>query len=76
MNRQQQLPFGELEVDERRYDLNPGIADKNIERAECLDHPSGASLYLLFVGDIHRHADGALSVGDQSREPSHRLPFD
>ena len=63
MDRQQQLPFGEFEVDEGRYDLNPGIADKNIERAECLDHLCGAGLHLLFVGDIHRNAEGALSSG-------------
>src|SRR5262245_26033223 len=63
MDRQQFLPLGELEFDQRRDDLNAGVADKNIERAECIDHPGGASLHLLLIGDIHRHADGALSAG-------------
>ena len=63
MDRQQFLPLGELEFDQRRDDLNAGVADKNIERAECLDHPNGAGLHLMLVGDIHRHANGALSAG-------------
>ena len=43
----QLLPFGEFEVDERRYDLDAGIADQNIECAERLDHLGGARFDLL-----------------------------
>ena len=46
MDRQQLLPFGEFEVDERRDDLDAGIADQNVERAECRDHLGGAGLHL------------------------------
>src|SRR5262249_56894127 len=60
---QQLLPLGEPEFHHRRDVLNAGVAEKNIKRAERLDSPGGASLHLLFVGDIHRHADGALSAG-------------
>src|SRR5262249_6612547 len=62
MDRQQLLPLGELEIDQRGNDLNAGIADKNIERAECFDHSCGACLHLPFVTNIHTHADGALSA--------------
>ena len=62
MDRQQLLPFGEFEVDERRDDLDAGIADQNVKRAEGLDHFGGADVHLFFVGDIHGDADGTLAA--------------
>src|SRR6516225_10486761 len=63
MDRQQLLPFCELEVDNRRNDLNSGVAHENVECSEFLDHLRGADIHLLLVGHIHRYADGALAGG-------------
>ena len=63
MNCHQPLPFGEFEIDDGRHDLDAGIADEDIEGAECLDHLGGSVVHLLLVGDVHRDADGALAGG-------------
>ena len=56
------LPLGEFEVDQRCDDLDAGIADQNVERAEGRDHLGGADVDLLLVGDVHGDADDTLAA--------------
>src|SRR5262249_50303277 len=51
-----------LEVDQRRDDLNTGVADQNVERAERLDDGGDTRLHLVLGGDVHGDADGALTA--------------
>ena len=62
MDREQLLPFGEFEIDDRRDDLDAGIADQHVDAAERLDDLGGAGVHLLFVGDVHGDADRALAA--------------
>ncbi len=61
MDRQKQLPLGKIEVDQRRDDLDSGIADQDVQRAERLDNLGGAGIHLAFVRHVHDDADGALA---------------
>ena len=62
MDRQQLLPFGEVEFDDRRDDLDAGIADQNVEPPKASITLRGAGFDLFFVGDVHGDADRALAV--------------
>src|SRR5262249_27063577 len=50
------------EVDQRRDDLNAGVADQNVERAERLDDGGDTRLHLVLGGDVHGDADGVLAA--------------
>jgi hypothetical protein len=63
MDRQQPLPFGELEIDEGRNDLDAGIAHEDIECAEGLYDLGRSVFHLLLIGDVHRDAVGTLACG-------------
>jgi len=62
MDREQFLPLGEFELDERCDDLDAGVADQqHVERAERRDDLFGPCADRGLVGDVHRNADGALA---------------
>src|SRR5262249_46560003 len=50
-------------IDQRRDDLNAGVADENVERAECLNHPNGPAPHPPSASDTHPNADAALPAG-------------
>jgi hypothetical protein len=61
-------PLGEFEFDERRHDLDAGIADEDIKGSECLDDLGRSIVHLLLICDIHRDAESTLAGGiDLSR---------
>jgi len=62
MDRQHPLPLAKIEVHDRSHNLNPSVADKNIEPAECFDGLGDTSLDLFFAGYIHRYADSSLAA--------------
>ncbi len=63
MDRQQLLPVGEREVDDRLDDLDAGVADQDVDLA-VLGHGVGdALLDLGLVGHVHGDGEGIASLG-------------
>jgi hypothetical protein len=50
-------------VDERRHDLDAGVADEDINGPECLDDLGRSIIHLLLICDVQRDADNALPSG-------------
>ena len=61
MDGEELLPFGELELLERRDDLDAGIAHEHVDLAEGFDRLGHAGLDLGFVGHVHGNADRIFS---------------
>src|SRR5262245_36986249 len=62
MNGEHPFPFREVELHDGCDDLNSGIADKDVESAESLDHLGSAGVDLSFIGHIHGNADSAFAA--------------
>jgi len=64
-------PFGEIKLIDRRDRLNPGVGNKNIQPAECIDRFCHAIRRLRFIGDVNGNAEGTLGAakfgGDRLR---------
>ena len=73
MDGEQLLPVGEGEVLDRVHDLDAGIGDEDIDRAERLDRARDAVIDLVFLGDVHADADGLLGAAKLlgGRRPRH-----
>ena len=77
MDREQLLPFCELELDERGDDLDAGVADQDVEAPEGFDHPCHPGFDLLLVAHIHRNPERALKRRiDLGRRFLRRLPIE
>jgi hypothetical protein len=77
MDRQQLLPLGELEIDDWRHDLNPGIADENVETPQGGHDLSRTRVNLLLVGHVHADADRQATSGiDLGRSRNRRLQIE
>ena len=64
MDGQQLLPVGEGELLDRVHDLDAGIGDEDIDRAERLDRARDAVIDLVFLGHVHADADGSLGAAE------------
>jgi len=53
------LPFAKRKLVDRLHDLNTGIADENVDRAEALKGCSNANFDSRFIADIHCDCHGA-----------------
>jgi hypothetical protein len=53
-------PFLELELDQRRDDLDAGVADQDVDAPEGFDSPRHSALDLLLVSDVHANPERAL----------------
>ena len=51
------LPFVEIELDERRHDLDAGVADQDVEAPEGFDRLRHSAFHLLLVADIHANPE-------------------
>ena len=56
---QQLPPFAEVELFDRRYRLNAGIGNQDVDLAQHGDGLGKAGLDLCLVGNVDRNADGA-----------------
>ena len=74
MDRHELSPLRELELDDRRHDLDPGIADEDVEAPEGLDHLRNAGLDLILAGDVHGDAECALSARVDVAAPASARP--
>jgi len=63
MDRQQLLPIGKGEVDERIDDLNTGVADEDVDLAILADHVGHTLLDLGLVGDVDGDSEGVAIPG-------------
>ena len=59
MDGQQLPPFAEVELFDRRYRLNAGIGNQDVDLAQQCDGLGKAGLDLCLVGNVDRNADGA-----------------
>ena len=73
MDGQDLLPVGKGKVLDRMHDLDAGIGDENVDRAEGLTALLDAGVHLLFVGDVHGDGDGRLAVAELAWPPPSRL---
>ena len=60
MDGEQLLPFRELEILERRHDLDAGIADEHVDPAEGGDRLGHAGFDLCLARHVHGDADRVL----------------
>ena len=63
VDRQHLLPVGEREILQRVHDLDAGIADKDVDAAECGDRRRHARVDRFLAGDVHRDPDGLPAGG-------------
>ena len=64
MDRQHLLPVGEAELLDRMDDLDAGVADQDVDAAECRNGFRDAGVDRRLVRDVHCDADGASVAAD------------
>jgi hypothetical protein len=72
VDRQQLLPVGIGEIDQRADDLDAGVGDEDVDAAVALRRRGDAGLDLVLAGDVHRDrqrlaAGGLDLLGDGGR---------
>ena len=59
------FPVGERVAHERIDDLDAGVRDEDVDRAEFFGHAVDAAVHGLFIGHVHTQANGlAAGIGD------------
>ena len=61
MDCQQSFPFGEWELVQGGDDLNPRVADENVDSPESRDDGGHAGIDVRFARDVHGNGNGPLS---------------